>query len=176
MRLEDQWAATEQQLAREAESLGEILAKLRGHISPVLVGGTGWERLLERARGLPATMAAFPFGFELPLQENGPNADFGVSLTRDMAQRIEAGMKAEVEVAAPDGTSHRLEGEVAVVEAKPLPDWLAALLLATTGPAYRVEVALHETSDLSVPDGTPCRIRIELGRDTPAALLAAGPS
>ena len=80
MRLEDQWAATEQQLAREAESLGEILAKLRGHISPVLVGGTGWERLLERARDLPATMAAFPFGFELPLHENEPNADFGVSL------------------------------------------------------------------------------------------------
>ena len=99
-----------------------------------------------------------------------------LQVARDMAQRIEAGMKAEVEVAAPDGTSHRLEGEVAVVEAKPLPDWLAALLPATTGPAHRVEVALHETSDLSVPDGTPCRIRIELGRDTPAALLAAGPS
>ena len=88
MRLEDQWAATEQQLAREAESLGEILAKLRGHISPVLVGGTGWERLLERARDLPATMTAFPFGFELPLHENEPNADFGVSLTLRQADRI----------------------------------------------------------------------------------------
>ena len=33
-------------------------------------------------------MAAFPFGFELPLQENGPNADFGVSLTLRQADRI----------------------------------------------------------------------------------------
>ena len=80
MRLEDQWAAAEQQLAREAESLGEILAQLRGHISPVLIEGTGWERLLERARDLPATMAAFPFGFELPLHERRPGGDLGVSV------------------------------------------------------------------------------------------------
>ena len=80
MRLEDQWAATEQLLAREAESLGEILAQLRGHISPALIGGTGWERLLERARDLPATMAAFPFGFELPLHERRPGGDLGVSV------------------------------------------------------------------------------------------------
>ena len=80
MRLEDQWAAAEQQLAREAESLGEVLAQLRGHISPVLIEGTGWERLLERARNLPATMAAFPFGFELPLHERRPGGDLGVSV------------------------------------------------------------------------------------------------
>ena len=99
-----------------------------------------------------------------------------LQVTPDMAQRIETGMKAEVEVAAPDGTLHRLEGEVAVVASEPIPDWLAALLPASSGPAHRVEVVLHDASDLSVPDGTPCRIRIELGRDTPVALLAAGPS
>ena len=99
-----------------------------------------------------------------------------LQVTPDMAQRIETGMKAEVEFVMPDGTSHRLEGEVAVVTVEPLPDWLAALLPTSTGPAHRVDVTLHEASELSVPDGSPCRIRIELGRDTPVALLAAGPS
>ena len=80
MNLEDQWAATEEHLAREAESLGELLGRLRARVSPVLIGDREWERILERANPLPATIAAFPFGFELPLHEPEPSADFGVAV------------------------------------------------------------------------------------------------
>ena len=71
---------TQERLSCEAGSLGELLARLRNHISPVLVGDREWERLLRRARKLPVSMAALPFGFELPLHEHRPGADLGVSV------------------------------------------------------------------------------------------------
>ena len=37
-------------------------------------------RVLDCAAKLPITMAALPFGFELPLHESAPEADFGASL------------------------------------------------------------------------------------------------
>ena len=80
MNLEEELAANEDNLVHEAGSLGQLLERLRSRISPVLIGEPEWERLLERAYPLPTTMAAFPFGFELPLQEPRPRADFGVSL------------------------------------------------------------------------------------------------
>ena len=80
MNLEAGLTGTEERLIHEAESLGQLLERLSSRVSPVLIGGAGWERLLERASDLPVTLAAFPFGFELRLHENGPNADFGVSL------------------------------------------------------------------------------------------------
>ena len=73
-------AGSEERLLHEAESFGHMVEGLRTHISPALIGGHGWERLLMRARELPVTFGAFPFGFELPLHETEPNADFGVSL------------------------------------------------------------------------------------------------
>ena len=80
MDIEERLADTEEHLSAEAGSLGELLERLRGRISPALVGGAGWEGLLERASELPATLAAFPFGFELLLHEQEPRADLGVSL------------------------------------------------------------------------------------------------
>lgn len=65
--------------------MGHLLAGLRQHISPRLIDGRGWELLLERARETPATMAAFPFGFEIPLHDPELRADFGVSLVGDSA-------------------------------------------------------------------------------------------
>ncbi len=80
MNTEQTWMATEERLLREAGSLGDLLEKLRPRISPALIAGSGWEELLARARSLPATLGAFPVGFELPLHEPRPNADFWVSL------------------------------------------------------------------------------------------------
>lgn len=77
-----------ERLRREAGSLGELLDGLRSRISPVLIGQSGWERLSEVTRGLPVTMAAAPFGFELPLHEPGAGVDLGVTVghgTRDAA-------------------------------------------------------------------------------------------
>ena len=62
----ERWGATEDCLVREAGSLGELLEQLRGRIPRVLIGDREWARLSERAHQLPVTMAAFPFGFELP--------------------------------------------------------------------------------------------------------------
>ena len=80
MDIEERLANTEEHLLAEGGSLGDLLERLRGRISPVLVGGAGWEGLLERASELPVTLAAFPFGFELLLHEREPHADLGVSL------------------------------------------------------------------------------------------------
>ena len=73
-------AVTQDRLAEEGASMGELLGHLRSRISPVLIGAPQWERILDRARRLPITMGAQPFGFELPLHDRRPEADFGVSL------------------------------------------------------------------------------------------------
>ncbi len=73
-------AATEQQVLAEAPSLGALVEQFRSRISPVLIGGSGWTRLLECAQALPVSLGAFGFGFELPLHEREPRADLGVAL------------------------------------------------------------------------------------------------
>ena len=60
--------------------MGDLLGRFRDGISPTLIGEPQWERILECAGKLPITLAALPFGFELPLHTRGPEADFGVSL------------------------------------------------------------------------------------------------
>ena len=74
------WAATEDCLLDEAESLGELLVRIRARIPTALIGAREFERLVDRARELPVTLAAFPFGFELPLHKDTPEADLGVSV------------------------------------------------------------------------------------------------
>ena len=76
----EQWPNTEKRLLQEADSLGTLLERLRGYVSPVLIGDQEWDRVLRRAYELPVTMAAFPFGFEIPLHDARPGADLGVSL------------------------------------------------------------------------------------------------
>ncbi|MDE0153328.1 MAG: hypothetical protein OXN23_05625 [Gammaproteobacteria bacterium] len=80
MSLEEQWVATEDRLLHETESLGGLLGQLRDRVSSGLIGDEEWGKILERARGLPVTMGAFPFGFELLMHESRPGADFGASL------------------------------------------------------------------------------------------------
>ena len=71
---------TQDRLAEEGGTMGELLGHFRNWVSPVLIGNPEWERILECARKLPITMGALPFGFELPLHARSPEADFGVSL------------------------------------------------------------------------------------------------
>ena len=73
-------ALTEDQLAAEGGSMGDLLGRFRNGISPALIGEPQWERILECAGKLPITLGALPFGFELPLHTREPEADFGVSL------------------------------------------------------------------------------------------------
>ena len=74
-------ALTQDRLAEEGGTMGDLLGYFRSRISPTLVGDPEWERVLECAGKHPIAMGALPFGFELPLHERRPEADFGVSLT-----------------------------------------------------------------------------------------------
>ncbi|MDE0284996.1 MAG: hypothetical protein OXI88_12370 [Gammaproteobacteria bacterium] len=81
MSIKQTWAiATEKRLVHEAGCLGELLEQFRDRIPPALIGDREWKSLLARVRDLPVTIAAFPFGFEVPLHESNPRADFGASL------------------------------------------------------------------------------------------------
>ncbi len=71
---------TQDRLAEEGGTMGDLLGHFRKRISRSLIGDPEWERVLVRARTLPITMGALPFGFELPLHVHRPKADFGVSL------------------------------------------------------------------------------------------------
>ena len=71
---------TQDRLSQEGHTMGELLGHFRNRISPVLIGDPEWKRVLECAGKLPITMGAHPFGFELPLHESKPKADFGASL------------------------------------------------------------------------------------------------
>ncbi|WP_428278467.1 hypothetical protein [Candidatus Palauibacter sp.] len=73
-------AISQERLAGEGATMHDLLGHLRDRISPVLIGEQEWEHLLARAGTLPITMGAQPFGFELPLHDSRPRADFGVSL------------------------------------------------------------------------------------------------
>ena len=90
------------------------------------------------------------------------------------AERIHPGMRAAVEIEMADGVTREWNGEVAAVTPGPLPDWLAALQPAVSQSFHRVDVVLEDAADLSLPDGTPCRVRIVLGRQPPVAVLGLG--
>ena len=80
MEVDEAITLTQDRLAEEGGTMGELLGHFRNRISPVLIGDPEWARILECAGQLPITMGALPFGFELPLHERSPKADFGVSL------------------------------------------------------------------------------------------------
>ncbi len=80
MDIDEAVTLTQDRLAREGDTMGDLLGHFRNRISPVLVGDPQWARILECAGKLPITMGALPFGFELPLHEPEPEADFGASL------------------------------------------------------------------------------------------------
>ncbi len=103
-------------------------------------------------------------------QEDSPHQAV-LQITPRMAKRLRASMPASVEVVMPDGATHEVGGEIASVIPGPLPHWLAAFRPEGMDYAYRVDIALHSESGLAVPDGTPCRARIVLGRHSLVALL-----
>lgn len=80
MNIDEAVTLTQERLAEEGSVMGSLLEGFRNRISPVLIGAPEWERILDCAGKLPITLAAAPFGFELPLHSPGPEADFGVTL------------------------------------------------------------------------------------------------
>lgn len=80
MSVREDWVHTEERLEGLTGSMAQLLVAIRAHISARLIDGDGWHRLLDRAHEVPATLGAFPFGFEIPLQDARPIADFGITL------------------------------------------------------------------------------------------------
>ena len=71
---------TQQRLSREGSDIGSLLENAKNWTPATLVGEREWGRILERARNLPISMGAFPFGFEFPLHTKSPEADFVASV------------------------------------------------------------------------------------------------
>ncbi len=82
-----------------------------------------------------------------------------------VAQRIQPGMQASVEIAMPDGAWRQADGEVAAVTTGPLSP-------AAGIRTHRVDVQLHSGAELSAMAGAPCRVRIVTGQHSLLALLA----
>ena len=97
---------TEDRLAEEGGTMGDLLGHFRNRISPILIGDSAWERILQCAGRLPGTMAALPFGFELPLHEPRPVADFGASLAS--GTRTAAFFEARAQTDAADETARSI--------------------------------------------------------------------
>lgn len=88
-----------------------------------------------------------------------------------MAKRIQPGMRASVEIMMPDEAQRQFDGDVSSVTPGPLPNWLATRRPAVPNATHRVDVVLRHASDLSLPDVTPCRVRIALGQQPLTALF-----
>ena len=93
---------------------------------------------------------------------------------RQLVRRLRPGMAASVDVTMPGGETRRLEGKVARITAGPLPDWLARLAPGVPHASQRVDIVLGPAPGLAAADGTPCRLRIELGSHAPIAIFDSG--
>ena len=80
-------------------------------------------------------------------------------------------MPAAIELGMADGRAKTLDGEVTTISAFPLSEGLTAFKSAAPVSPYRVDIALDEGLDLASRAGRECRIVIELGRQSPIALL-----
>jgi len=80
MNIDEAVLVTQDRLAEEGDTMADLLERFRNRISPNLIGEREWKHILDRASQLPISMGAQPFGFELPLHDSQPAADFGVSM------------------------------------------------------------------------------------------------
>ena len=97
-----------------------------------------------------------------------------LQVTPRMARQLRTGMRAAVEVQLPDGETRRLEGRISAVAAEPSPPRSLDSRVAVADSMRRVDIDLPPASDLALPHGTPCRIRIVRGRYSLALLLGLG--
>ena len=162
MNIEETRAGLEKHMLAQADSVGELLEQFRSRISPELVGGPGWDRLLERARALPISLATSGFGFELPLHEPEQRADLGVALFQGSpsaahfeewcrarsedpstvaAFRLLRTMERESAIQRIGGTKLMLEYDIDPERAGPLPD--PGIFLYPAPDALSCEDAVH---------------------------------
>ncbi len=102
---------TQRRLADETGTMAELLGNFRPQIPTSLVGERELKAICDRLGNLPATFAAFPFGFELPLNDSRPAADFGLSLAGGTP--IAAFFQHQVEPAQADADSRHINNLLA---------------------------------------------------------------
>ena len=105
-----------------------------------------------------------------------PQLQAAVWLERDLAGQIGAGMPALLQAALPNGEARTLEGMVTAIADVPLPGGLTAYGSAARFSMHFVHFTPDEGGDQALPDGTECRIVIELGRQSPLAFFTQGQS
>ncbi len=161
----------------QASALGTSpnLAAIRESILQLEVQRTARELLVSHSTGEVMAIGASPGQFLTPgtavAQIRGGEAESLKAIFRvpsRVAQRIEPGMRAVVEV---DLAGEAVYGEVASMTRDPAPDWLAGLLPALPDSAHLVEVVINPSSALAVADGTQCRIRIVFGQYSPIEIF-----
>jgi len=119
----EEWAAGEAQLSREADHLGELLARLEGSFASLpLVPGIR-EGLLERARRLPPTLMGFPVWLGFPVSAAPPFLSFNVSLLRNTRSAAFFRESGEVrigsllrELGAEDSRLRRITGDILMAQ------------------------------------------------------------
>ncbi len=94
-----------------------------------------------------------------------------VWIHRGAAGHIRAGMPAAIELGLADGESQTIGGEVATISPVPLSEELVALDFTPRMSPYRLDVALFEDFNFASLADMECRIVIEVGTQSPFALL-----
>ena len=84
---------------------------------------------------------------------------------------ITAGMPTVIELGMADGEAETIVGEVAAIAAVRLPELPAAFESVAPVSVHRVRIALDDSRDLTSIAGRKCRIVIEIGTQSPIALL-----
>ena len=88
-----------------------------------------------------------------------------------LAPHIKAGMPAAIELGTAGGKADTLDGKIKAISALALSEGLAALESAAPVSVYRLDITLDKSLAFAFLAGRKCRIVIELGRQSPAALL-----
>lgn len=80
MNIKQKYSYAEEIIGYERDHLADLLVQLRDRIPSELIDDQNWCNLLRCTREIPSTVAAFPFGFELPMHTAVPSADLGITL------------------------------------------------------------------------------------------------
>ncbi len=102
------------------------------------------------------------------LAEGNRSVQALVWVAGDVASHIKAGMPAAIELSMAQGKTDTLDGEVTTVSALP---FFEGLKSAVPMSVYRLDIALDKGLDFPSLADRECRIVIELGRQSPAALF-----
>ena len=80
MRFDKHWIANEEQLLREADSLGLLLARIKGHLSSLPIADQEWQKIFETAHRWPPTLAGFPLWIGVPMTKSESNLQLDMSI------------------------------------------------------------------------------------------------